>query len=290
MKIVTHESLPAICISTKYDREMRNRAKFVRVLVPLSYCVNEANKWISPRIIGRCWMSDILINEQLIILGNVDVPLNNDNTMKLLKVFGEAGYMPTVSQEINVQTGQSVNRMSLVNGVDITIAFNTDRISFIRNPNPTKPVAQDFIELARLFTDKLAQEFNLKANRCVLSQERFMAECSEEKMNSTAAVFLNKNHQEGEDAFEWFTRQSIAYSDAGEKLLKVMEVGRVQGKIILNSVLTEFDRVRVKAEVGTDFHNRENRYDLKEISALTLRLGALHSDLMANLVKAHHES
>ncbi|WP_448145331.1 hypothetical protein [Pseudomonas silesiensis] len=235
-------------------------------------------------------MSDILINEQLIILGNVDVPLNNDNTMKLLKVFGEAGYMPTVSQEINIQTGQSTNRMSLVNGVDITISFNTDRITFVRNPNPTEPAPKDFIEIAMLFTDRLAQEFSLKANRCVLSQETFMAECSEEKMNATAAVFLNTKNDDGEKSFEWFVRRSIGFAENDEKLLKVMEVGRSQGKILLNSVLTDFDRIRIKAEVGTDFHNHENRYDMKDVSALTLRLSKIHSGFVAGLVKSHHES
>ncbi|AZD00669.1 hypothetical protein [Pseudomonas chlororaphis] len=235
-------------------------------------------------------MTDLLINEQLIIIGAVDIPLNNDNTMKLLKVFGEMGYLPSVVQEINMQTGQAINRMSLVNNADTAITFNTDRISFIRNPNPVNPAPTDFTDLIRVFADRLAAEFNLKANRCVISKEMLMGECSEEKMNKTAALFLNAEANDDEDVFEWFARRSIGFEHNDEKLLKVSEVGRAQGKILLNSVLTDFDRVRIKAEVGTDFYNQENRLDIKNVSALVLSLSELHADFISGLVRNHHES
>lgn len=235
-------------------------------------------------------MSDLLINEQLILIGDVDIPLNNVNTMKLLKVFGEVGYMPTVAQEINMQTGQSINRMSLTNGTDVAISFNSDRISLIRNPNPAEPAPADFVDLAVLFTQRLAQEFSVKANRCVVSTELFMEECSEEKMKATAAKFLNSKDEGDENSFEWFVRRSTSFSDKDEQLLKVSEVSRSQGKMLLNSVQTDFDRIRIRTEVGTDFYNKANRYELGQISAITTWLSELNSTFISGLVKIHHES
>ncbi len=235
-------------------------------------------------------MPDLLVNEQLVIIGDVDIPLNNDNTMRLLKVFGEAGYMPTIAQEINMQTGQTVNRMSLTNGADVAISFNSDRISLIRNPNPTEPAPTDFVDMAVLFTQRLAQEFSVKANRCVVSSELFMEECSEEKMNATAAKFINAKDEDQERSFEWFVRRSTSFSDDDDKLLKVSEVSRAQGKILMNSVPHDFDRIRIRAEVGTDFYNKTNRYDLGQLPELISRISKINSSFISGLVKIHHES
>lgn len=235
-------------------------------------------------------MSDILVNERFIILGDVDVPLNNENTMKLLQLFGDAGYLPSVVQEVNIETGQSINRMTLVNGSDVAITFNTDRISLVRNPNPSEPPPKDFVDMTLLFSERLSRAFNLKINRCVISKEMLMAECTESKMSSTASVFLNSKSDGNEQAFEWFVRRSVSFSENDEKLMKVFEVSRVQGKVVLNSVSTRFDRIRIKAEVGTDFHNVENRFDLKDISAMSLRLNEIHSKFLSDLLELHHGS
>lgn len=235
-------------------------------------------------------MSDMLVNEQLIFFGDVDIPLNNDNTMKLLQSFGDLGFMPNVVQEINLQTGQSLNRMSLTNSIDSTITFNTDRIVLSRAPKLGEPELPGFVDLAVECTQRIAKAFDFKINRCVLSKEKFMAECSEEKMNATKSAFLNSSDNEGENTFEWFVRRSIAFTDKEESLLKVLEVGRLQGNFAINSVLTDFDRIRIKAELGTDFFNRENRYALKDVPALIFNLKKIYDDFFSGLERIHHES
>lgn len=215
-----------------------------------------------------------IIGEQFLMIGAVDIPASTENTMKLLGSLGVHGYMPSITQEINLIDGKSQNRISLTNTVDVNIGFNSDRIQIIRNPRPDG--RESDVEFQRLVTDLCAalhQNFALDIHRVVLVREMMKEERDKSAYTRICKRFLVSGSDQ--DPFEWFSRVSNLIEVEGNKLLKVVEVGRSQGVMQQGTVQTQFDAIRTKIEAGTNMFDNTLRFTAESASDLVGPLSKL---------------
>jgi len=233
-------------------------------------------------------MTDVIVNEQLLLFGNVDVPMSNENTLKLLQVFGVKGYIPNVVQEVNMLDGRSTNRMSLTDGKTLSVNFNTNQIIMACNYNPQFPETRDFLQLAQELVEGLIPLFDLRVARCVLVKEKMMGDDNPDKIRAARLQLMVEDG--APEPIEWLLRRSIIDENGGETLLKLTEISRAQGFIHEDGNATAFDKVRFKSEVGTDLRNTVNRYTLGDILPLLQKFRDIQTDVFNSWERQYREA
>lgn len=210
-------------------------------------------------------MTSYTLGEQFLLIGAVDIPATPENTMRLIGVLGGDGFFPAVIKEINLEDGRAINRLSLTNTIDVDIQFNTDRIQIIRSRRPDGQASGiELGAIARKLCRALQDDFNIGISRVVLVADHLYDDGNVQKIGEAYKKFIN-NYSSGEP-FEWFYRVSSLQDNPPIPLtvMKVVEVSRTQGTLILGKGPKNFDAIRMKIEVGTNMHDSSLRFSPAE--------------------------
>lgn len=213
----------------------------------------------------------MIINEQFVVHGNVDFPPTDQNMVPIITVLSPLGFMPNTVQEINAD-GTATFRMALGNMKDTQIIFGVNKVQVTRSAPLNSQSTGDFIEFALGVLEKINTVREIVLTRIGMTRDRFLSEASPDEMDGVFRNLFSDNV--GVVPFEWSFRTTSYCTIQSENDLIVTEIGRAQGTINDNGRLSEFDRLRLKVDVGTDHKNTTPRFKFAELRDIANKLDA----------------
>ena len=212
----------------------------------------------------------MIIGEQLVIFGNVDFPPTDQNMVNVISALSPMGYMPSTVQELNPNDGSSNIRLVLGNLKDTQILFGLNKIQISRTEPPHLPSSGNFINFALGILEKINTFRTFNLNRVCVIRDRFLSEASEPEMNVAYGKIIKI--QSDPVPFEWALRTTQKEPIGKESGVVITETSRSQGTINNNGILTQFDRLRLKIEAGTEIDNSNMRYAFTDLRLLAHQL------------------
>lgn len=230
----------------------------------------------------------MIISEQLAVYGNVDFPPTDQNMASVISLLAPLGYLPNTVQEVSPD-GSMTFRMALSNMKDAQIMFGANKIQIIRSARPDSQDGLGFVGFALGILEKINSVRILNLTRIGLIRDSFLPELSSSQMDESFVNLFGRT--ESAIPFEWSFRTTTRCKIESDNDLAVVEIGRSQGTINDNGRLSDFDRLRLSVDVGTDIDNKTPRYDyLKAKDIVTLLVGKIaeHEAAMESKIYGKH--
>lgn len=203
-----------------------------------------------------------------------DIVPTPDNMMLLLQEFKDFGMVPSIFQEIQIDTNGaqpiSVQRLALVSNDGLEqVPIGSNRIDFIHRTATDISLQNDEItginNRAVSIFDYIFRMFDKKASRLALNTESMIVDISEAEIDSFLAQFSNPIHLYPSSALdEWNTRLMVrkeATIDGKQEVLNVITIiNKQKFNKNVDGQQKEFDGFSVNVDINTLFERSIQRF------------------------------
>jgi hypothetical protein len=223
-------------------------------------------------IAGGDKMLDINVSYQAKVFGNfTDIGPTPENTIKILTLFKEYGYLPGTIQEISNKPTPRLRLSSpdqewsfFIGSNQIVIEKNL--IDVEKDDN-----IDNFIFTACKIFKSFLEEFSRKGSRIALITAGMLSEMKQDQLeNILERVAKPFGLYNDNKPFEWNVRyvSKAEYDLNGiaEKINLITALSRKQGEIKIKDSINDFDRIWIDFDFNTVADNVDFRFDYELIS------------------------
>ncbi|MCM3611679.1 hypothetical protein M4S82_10485 [Planococcus sp. MERTA32b] len=222
-------------------------------------------------------MTNLNLFYQVNVFGNFNsIDVSPENTYKIMTLFRDYNLIPNNFQEFN----PSVNinpvirpSFSSPNGEwIIEVASNKLKVQ----QNSISPSSSNTLNIEK-FSESVSQilnlflnEFPVKSNRISLVTKTILPALSEEKLDSLYNIFIAQIPFYQQAApFEWNIRSvgriNFELEGTNESINTITDIGRVQGQMVENNRVTDFDRMSIDFDINTIAENQSTRFEFSSV-------------------------
>lgn len=221
-------------------------------------------------------MIDFALKYQVVVFASLEEISPTPDTLKyFIEEFKDKELIPSMFQEVSA-TGVVKNRFIFKSPNDEwNIEFGTNRLD-IKKVNRDINVSnfgtkKEFIDEVLNILNVIFNKFPHKANRISFVTQYFVKPIDSEGLNNIAlkVSVLSKIFQENPPVnwnHRYVSRLEKEISETKEIINFIGEINRVQGNLIINSKIEEFDKVELKFDINTFQGNQEYRFGIEDLN------------------------
>lgn len=237
-------------------------------------------------------MENLNLFYQVNIFGDFShVDVSPENIYKIMTLFRDYNLVPNNFQEFNPTINPSpVVRPSFssINGEWI-IEIASSRLKIQQNSISATSINTSeilsFIEKTAQMIELFLSEFPVNSHRVSLASKTLFSSISEERLNDIYPMLTNAIpfYQESVP-FEWNMRSvgRVNYELNGnpESINVISDISRVQGEMVQNNQVSEFDRIGIDFDINTLAENQTGRFNYSPIHEFLIASAKTRDEIM----------
>ncbi len=219
-------------------------------------------------------MIDLFLKFQInIFINEVNILPDNSTISKLLELFKDDDFIPSIIHEIGPKGPQPQLRMSSPNGM-FEIIFLSNKINITQHggPNKTGNEADEFLAKTKEISRKIFDYLGRKSWRLAFIANLMLVEMSDEKLEECyKSLFIPLPMYKENPPFEWnnrsISRGEIPLADTTEIFNIITEIHRLKGRMIEDAKSTNIERIHLAYEINTQAENKDTRFEASQLGA-----------------------
>lgn len=242
-------------------------------------------------------MIDINIKYQASVFAHLnEITPTTDNTMKLLNAFKDYGYLPGTFQEIGPSGPSPVLRLRFSStDKEWNINIATHRIdidrNFIGGLNTDFDNIVNFTNTASKIFEIIFKVFPRKGYRISLNTNSLIKEMEPERLESiykklTKPIKFYDSNNPKEWNIRSVSKNNYDVSGLDESFNIITNVGRVQGQLVKDNNINEFDRISIDFDINTSGISKDTRFEKSHMESFYNNAIHIRETILADIERA----
>ncbi|MGX5556726.1 hypothetical protein [Bacillus cereus] len=204
-----------------------------------------------------------------------DIEAQSETMITLMNLFKEFSLLPSTIHELNpVISPMPLPRPAFVSFTnDFNIEIGSERISIIKDIANSTDDTEDmkkFIQESIQILDKIISNFDKRGVRVSLVTQGLYPKVSDQQLEEVYLKFVSPlDYYNDNKPVEWNARSVSRIEkeilNRKEIINVITDIGRAQGRVNNNGIVTDFDRITLKVDINTIPELVEKRLNTESI-------------------------